>query len=82
MIDLVALIGPVYLPQRAIWMSWYGMVDWQGETGDMLLTPVRPNGWHDGGIYILQARPETVKSRQSGSTRASGRYSASSLRRA
>lgn len=26
--DLAALIGPVYTPQRGIWMSWYGMVDW------------------------------------------------------
>jgi starch-binding outer membrane protein, SusD/RagB family len=50
--DLVRLIAPVYTVQRNIWMSWYGMVDWQGETGDMLLTPVRPNGWYDGGIYI------------------------------
>ena len=51
--DLAAMVGPAYTPLRGIWMSWYGMVDWQGETGDMLLTPVRPNGWHDGGIYIL-----------------------------
>jgi len=50
--DLAAMVGPVYTPLRSTWMSWYGMVDWQGETGDMLLTPVRPNGWHDGGIYI------------------------------
>ena len=50
--DLAAYIGPVYTPQRGIWMSWYGMVDWQGETADILLTPVRPNGWEDGGIYI------------------------------
>jgi len=50
--DLAALMAPAYTPMRNIWMSWYGMVDWQGETGDMLLTPVRPNGWYDGGIYI------------------------------
>src|SRR5688572_17271143 len=50
--DLAAMIAPAYTPMRAIWMSWYGMVDWQGEVGDMLLTPVRPNGWYDGGIYI------------------------------
>lgn len=50
--DLAALIAPAYTPMRSIWMSWYGMVDWQGETADMLLTPVRPNGWYDGGIYI------------------------------
>jgi hypothetical protein len=50
--DLAAMIAPAYTPMRAVWMSWYGMVDWQGEVGDMLLTPVRPNGWYDGGIYI------------------------------
>ena len=50
--DLAALIGPVYSPARAIWMSWYGMVDFQEETGDALLTPPRPNGWYDGGIYV------------------------------
>lgn len=50
--DLAAMIAPVYTPQRGIWMSWYGMVDWQGETADILITPVRPNGWYDGGIYI------------------------------
>jgi len=49
--DLAAIIAPVYTPLRGIWMSWYGMVDWQGETADILLTPVRPNGWDDGGIY-------------------------------
>lgn len=50
--DLAAMIAPVYTPQRGIWMSWYGMVDWQGETADILLTPARPNGWEDGGIYV------------------------------
>src|SRR5690625_6411593 len=27
-------------------------MDLQGETSDELVTPVRPNGWYDGGIYI------------------------------
>jgi hypothetical protein len=49
--DIPNLIGPVYTPQRAIWMSWYGWIDWQEETADQLVTPVRPNGWDDGGIY-------------------------------
>jgi hypothetical protein len=49
--DLAALIAPVYTQMRCVWMSWYGMVDWQEETADVLLTPVRPNGWDDGGIY-------------------------------
>jgi starch-binding outer membrane protein, SusD/RagB family len=50
--DLAAMIAPVYTPQRAIWMSWYGMVDHQSETSDDLISPVRPNGWYDGGTYI------------------------------
>jgi hypothetical protein len=50
--DLAALIAPVYTPQRSIWMGWYGMVDHQSETADDLISPVRPNGWYDGGTYI------------------------------
>jgi starch-binding outer membrane protein, SusD/RagB family len=50
--DIAALIGPAYTPLRNMWMSWYGMVDFQEETADELLTPVRPNGWYDGGVYI------------------------------
>ncbi len=50
--DLAALIAPAYTPMRSMWMSWYGMVDFQEETADALLTPVRPNGWYDGGVYI------------------------------
>src|SRR4051812_1170256 len=49
--DLAALMAPAYTPLRGIWMSWYGMVDFQEETADELLTPVRPNGWYDGGVY-------------------------------
>ena len=50
--DLAALMAPAYTPLRGIWMSWYGMVDFQEETADEFLTPVRPNGWYDGGVYI------------------------------
>ena len=49
--DVAALMGPVYTPNRSIWMSWYGWVDWQEETADAMVSPVRPNGWDDGGIY-------------------------------
>jgi starch-binding outer membrane protein, SusD/RagB family len=49
--DLAALMAPAYTPLRAIYMGWYGMVDFQEETADALLTPVRPNGWYDGGVY-------------------------------
>lgn len=50
--DLAALIAPVYAPQRSIWMGWYGMVDFQSETADDLISPVRPLGWYDGGTYV------------------------------
>jgi starch-binding outer membrane protein, SusD/RagB family len=50
--DLAALIAPAYTPLRNVFMGWYGMVDFQEETADALLTPVRPNGWYDGGVYI------------------------------
>lgn len=50
--DLAALMAPAYTPLRNMWMGWYGMVDFQEETADELITPVRPNGWYDGGVYI------------------------------
>src|SRR5690606_31619209 len=49
--DLAAIIAPPYSRLR-YFMGWYGYIDGQGETADILLTPVRPNGWHDGGVYI------------------------------
>jgi hypothetical protein len=49
--DLAAMLGQAYTPQRGLWMGWYGSIDWMGEVSDELLTPVRPNGWDDGGIY-------------------------------
>jgi starch-binding outer membrane protein, SusD/RagB family len=50
--DLASLIGPAYTPMRAVYMGWYGMVDFVGESTDELLTPPRPNGWYDGGVYL------------------------------
>src|SRR5688572_26695998 len=50
--DLPLLMAPAYAPLRNMWMSWYGMVDWQEETADAFLTPERPNGWDDGQIYF------------------------------
>jgi hypothetical protein len=35
-----------------MWMGWYGNLDFQEETADEFITPVRPNGWYDGGTYI------------------------------
>ena len=50
--DLGSLIAPAYTPLRGLWMGWYGNIDTQEESSDELLTPVRPNGWYDGGTYI------------------------------
>ena len=70
--DLAALMAPAYTPMRPMFMSWYGMVDGQEEAADVLLTPVRPNGWYDGGVYIrmhehrwgpTQGQPNTVWTR-------------------
>ena len=49
--DLAALMVPVYSPLRA-YMGWYGILDGMEESADAFITPVRPNGWYDGGVYI------------------------------
>jgi starch-binding outer membrane protein, SusD/RagB family len=49
--DLAALMGGVYENMRGWFMGWYGYVDVMEESGDVLLTPQRPNGWVDGGVY-------------------------------
>jgi starch-binding outer membrane protein, SusD/RagB family len=50
--ELGNLMAPVYTPLQSLWKGWHGNLDMQEETADVLLTPVRPNGWDDGGIYI------------------------------
>lgn len=52
--DLGAMLAPAYTPLRNVWMGWYGMLDFQEETADALVTPVRlpRGGWYDGGVYI------------------------------
>ncbi|MGH7500484.1 MAG: RagB/SusD family nutrient uptake outer membrane protein [Longimicrobiales bacterium] len=50
--DIGSLLAPAYTPLRQVWMGWYGNLDFQEETADELITPVRPNGWYDGGTYI------------------------------
>lgn len=46
----VSLLATVYSPLRFI-MDWYGYFDLQEESGDVIVTPTRPNGWDDGGVY-------------------------------
>lgn len=67
--DIGALMAPAYTPLRSVWMGWYGNLDTQEESADVLLTPVRPNGWYDGGTYIRmhqhrwnssQGQPQTL----------------------
>ncbi|MDN3594141.1 RagB/SusD family nutrient uptake outer membrane protein [Zunongwangia endophytica] len=48
--DIIALSASAYTPLRFI-MGWQGLFDLQEESADMFITPTRPNGWDDGGVY-------------------------------
>lgn len=50
--EIGSLVAPAYSNFRDFWMGWYGGIDALGEPADILLTPVRPNGWYDSGIYV------------------------------
>jgi hypothetical protein len=63
--DLAALLGAVYIDMRGWFMGWYGYVDVLGETGDLLVTPQRPNGWVDGGVYRFRHEHTWTASRGS-----------------
>ena len=49
--DIPALIAPIYTNLRPMYASWHGNFDLQEESADIIVTPVRPNGWFDGGTY-------------------------------
>ncbi|QNL50764.1 RagB/SusD family nutrient uptake outer membrane protein [Olivibacter sp. SDN3] len=49
--DLPKIIAPVYASFRTLMFGWQGYFDLQEEPGDIIITPVRPNGWDDGGTY-------------------------------
>nr|WKN35388.1 RagB/SusD family nutrient uptake outer membrane protein [Tunicatimonas sp. TK19036] len=49
--DLPSLIAPVYTVMRPMMAGWQGYFDVQEESADQIITPVRPNGWYDGGTY-------------------------------
>ncbi len=49
--DIPSLIAPVYTNLRPMHASWHGNFDLQEESADVIVTPVRPNGWFDGGTY-------------------------------
>lgn len=48
--DIASLMASAYSPLTYI-MDWQGLFDAQEETGDVIITPTRPNGWDDGGTY-------------------------------
>jgi len=49
--DLPYILAPVYAPFRTLMFGWQGYFDLQEEPADAIVTPVRPNGWDDGGTY-------------------------------
>jgi hypothetical protein len=67
--DLPAIVAPVYSSLRGLMLGWQGYFDLQEESADAIITPVRPNGWDDGGTYrrmhqhtwtALQWQPENA----------------------
>lgn len=49
--DIVSLVAPVYSPLRGGIMGFHTWLSAQHESADVIVTPVRPNGWHDGGRF-------------------------------
>jgi starch-binding outer membrane protein, SusD/RagB family len=49
--DIPAIIGPAYTVLRTVMVGWQGDFDLQEEPADIIVTPVRPNGWYDAGTY-------------------------------
>ncbi len=45
------VLAPVYASFRSLMFGWQGYFDLQEEPADAIITPVRPNGWDDGGTY-------------------------------
>src|SRR5690606_21806803 len=49
--DLPYILAPVYAPFRTLMFGCQGYFDLQEEPADIIITPVRPTGWDDGGTY-------------------------------
>lgn len=49
--DIVSLVGPTYTPLRFGVVGFHAWLSAQTESADVRVTPVRPNGWFDGGRY-------------------------------
>lgn len=56
--DIGSLMAPAYSQLRGMKLGWYNFFDLQGESSDEIVTPVRPNGWYDGGTYITMHKHE------------------------
>ena len=52
--DLNSIIGPSYISLRDLYFGWQGLFDSQEECSDLIVTPGRPSGWVDGGVYQRQ----------------------------
>jgi hypothetical protein len=49
--DLPAITGAPYVDWRGLLLQWNTVYRAQEVSGDEMLTPARPNGWVDGGVY-------------------------------
>jgi starch-binding outer membrane protein, SusD/RagB family len=50
--ELPALAGAAYVDWRGLLLQWNTVYRAQEVSGDEMLTPARPNGWIDGGVYL------------------------------
>ena len=48
--DVAAYLASAYTELAYFW-DWQGLFDAMEEPADVVITPVRPNGWDDGGTY-------------------------------
>jgi starch-binding outer membrane protein, SusD/RagB family len=46
--DVASVMGPIYSNLRNVVAGWAGLYDVVEESSDLIVTPVRPNGWDDG----------------------------------
>lgn len=49
--DLNSLVGSAYVNWRQLLLHWNGVHRAQENSADQVVTPARPNGWVDGGIF-------------------------------
>lgn len=49
--DLNSLVGSAYVNWRSTLLNWNGVHRAQENSADQVVTPARPNGWVDGGIF-------------------------------